>query len=326
MAKIFLTGGSGFIGGELARLILNGGHALANLDLVEPHFEEQIPYWTQGDVRDAETLRAALIAFQPDCLIHLASDTDVQIVDLSQFTTTIGGTRNVIDAVKASPSLRRFVHISTQFVVRPGVEPRDEEHLDPYTVYGEAKAETEKILRGASLAIPWLIIRPTIIWGPNHPSFRENIFRHIANRTYLHPFDSRKIMRAFGYVTNTASQILTLSLADNMPLDRSVYYTGDETIDYDKWADAFAIGLTGRKARRIPVALLKLMGVAGDLGKRLGLPAPIDSGRAFRMSTSSAIDLSPTLSAAGMPQVDFDEGVRRTLAWLNQAPFRGDRM
>lgn len=320
MARVFLTGGSGFIGGELARLILDGGHELANLDLVAPHFEEQIPYWTQGDIRDIEALRAAIDAFQPDCLIHLASDIDVQITELSQFTTTIGGTRNVVEAVKATPSMRRFVHISTQFAVRPGVRPPDETYLEPYTVYGEAKAETERIVRGADLSIPWLIMRPTIIWGPNHPSFRENIFRHIIKRTYLHPVDQHKIMRAFGYVTNTAHQILTLALADNMPLDRRVFYIGDETIDYDRWADAFSIGLTGKKARRIPVALLKLMGAVGDFAKRFGLPAPIDSGRAFRMSTSSAVDLAPTLAATGTPPVSFDEGVQRTLAWLAQNP------
>jgi nucleoside-diphosphate-sugar epimerase len=316
MTKIFLTGGSGFIGGELSRLILAQGFELKNLDLVTPHFTEQAPYWVQGDVRDAEKLTREVVAFQPDYLIHLASDIDVQITELSQFTTTIGGTRNVVEAVKAVPGLKRFVHISTQFTVQPGVAPPDEEYLEPYTVYGEAKAETERIVRGANLECSWVIVRPTIIWGPNHPSFRENIFRHISARTYLHPVARKKVVRAYGYVTNTADQMLKLALADSAVLSRHVYYAGDATIDNDLWADAFALALTGKRARRIPVALLQFMGAVGDMMKKLKLPAPIDSGRAFRMSTSSAVDLAPTLAVTGTPPVPFAEGVTRTMAWL----------
>jgi nucleoside-diphosphate-sugar epimerase len=169
MSKIFLTGGSGFIGGAIARLVLADGHELRNFDLIAPDIADQQPSWVEGDVRDKEGLMRAVAEFAPDYLIHLASDIDVQITQLHQFTTTIDGTRNVVEAVQSQPQIRKFVHVSTQFAVKPGIEPRDEEHLDPYTVYGEAKAETERIVRGANLATPWLIARPTIIWGPRHP-------------------------------------------------------------------------------------------------------------------------------------------------------------
>lgn len=242
----------------------------------------------------------------------------MQIEQLDQFTTTIDGTRNVIAAAKQLPGLRKLVHISTQFTVMPGVTPDPETYLQPYTVYGEAKAKTENDIRAAAFSIRWLIVRPTIIWGPHHPSFRDNIFRHIASRNYLHPVGREKIMRAFGYVTNTAQQILALSLSDAGAAAQHVFYVGDAPIDYDIWADAFARGLTNRKARRVPKLLLTAMGKVGDMFKAIGLPAPIDSGRAFRMSTSRAIDLSPTIARTGHPPVSFDEGVRRTLAWLDR--------
>lgn len=316
MSKVFLTGASGFIGAEIIQIAHADGHEIANFDIAEPHFLEHNQFWQRGDVRDAGAVRDAMTAFAPDYVIHLASDTDVSITELDQFKTTIDGTRNVVEAVKALPFLHRFIHISTQFTVRPGLTPRDEQHLEPYTIYGEAKAETERIVRGAALHVPWVIIRPTIIWGPHHPSFADNIFRHIRSRAYLHPTGPGKIIRAFGYVTNTADQIYRLALAHEDDLTRSVYYVGDEAIDYDVWADAFSVGLTGKKARRIPVRLLVLMGRIGDLFRRLGLPAPIDSGRAFRMSTSSAINLAPTHAVTGTPPVSFDTGVKVTLAWL----------
>jgi len=318
MTKFFLTGGSGFIGGEFIKLALAQGHEVVNYDVAEPHFPDQTRFWTQGDVRDREALRRAVKAADPDILVHLASDTDVQIVRMEQFTTTIEGTRNMLQIAREQPGLKKLVHVSTQFVVKPGVKPTSETCFKPYTVYGEAKAKTERMVRAAGLAMPWLIIRPTIIWGPHHPSFRQNIFRHIAKRTYLHPVGRAKTMRAFGYVANTAQQILALALSSEGAGDPHVFYAGDDTIDYEIWADAFSRGLTGKRARRVPIGLLNFMGRIGDFAKRLHLPAPIDSGRAFRMSTSSAIDLSPTLARTGPPPVSFEQGVRETLAWLRE--------
>ncbi len=316
MSRLFMTGASGFIGNELAEIAVSGGHTICNFDIAPPT-DDKRAFWIEGDVRDADALARAMYNFAPDYVVHLASDTDVSIVDLEQFTVTLDGTRNVVAAVAGLPSLQRFVHISTQFAVRPGIAPPDDAYLEPYTVYGQAKAETERIVRGAKLSVPWLIVRPTIIWGPRHPSFSKNIFRYIRSRKYMHPVGLGPIRRAFGYVTNTASQIYALTLSDEANIRRKVYYVGDEALDYARWADAFSIGLTGKKARRLPVPLLKAMGLAGDFAKRLGLPAPIDSGRAFRMSTPSQVDLQPILDLAGPPAIGFDEGVAHTIAWLN---------
>jgi nucleoside-diphosphate-sugar epimerase len=314
--RILITGGAGFIGSPLARMALAQDDSVCLYDLSPPKDPDLVPFWQKGDVRDAARLTAVAKEFAPDHFLHLASDIDVSITRLEQFTSTIQGTANALAVAAAIPGLKRFLHTSTQFVVRPGVQPRDEDYLEPYTVYGEAKAEAEKLVRAAKLPMPWVIVRPVIIWGPGHPSFADQIFRHIATRNYLHPVGRDPITRAFGYVDNVARQMLILGTLAELPDAQRVYYVGDGTIDYDEWADAFSNAITGRPARRIPKWLLTLLGAGGDFAKKLGLPAPIDSGRAFRMSTSSAIDLSSTLRVTGPVPVGFDEGVAATVAWL----------
>lgn len=316
--KILLTGGSGFIGSEVLRIARERGFDVLNLDFKPPRVEAHKPFWRQGDVRDAAQVEQIALQYQPDIIMHLASDIDVSITQLEEFKTTIDGTANMLAAAAKLPGLKRFVHVSTQFTVKPGIKPRDERHLDPYTVYGEAKAQGERLVWQAKLPVPWYILRPTIIWGPHHPSFADQIFRHIARRNYLHPVGSAPILRAYGYVTNTAEQMMAFATIDPARVPGRVYYLGDESLDYDRWADAFSIGLTGKPAKRIPVWLLNLLGKGGDAFRALGLPAPIDSGRAFRMSTASQIDLAPTHQVTGQPSVGFEQGVKETLAWLGQ--------
>lgn len=312
--RLFITGGTGFIGSSLVDIAVNEGYAVRTFDIAPPKSDAQREHWYEGDVRDYDALNQAASEFAPDYLLHLASDIDISITRLEQFTTTIDGTRNAIAVARSLP-LKRFLHTSTQFAVRPGIEPTDERHLEPYTVYGEAKAETEKMMWAAELPMPWVIVRPVIIWGPRHPSFADHIFRHIASRRYLHP-SGAPIMRAFGYVDNVADQILRLATMPTDRTDRRIFYVGDATIDYDIWADAFALAMTGKPARRIPTALLAMLGRAGDAVKAVGLRSPIDSGRAFRMSTSSRIDLSRTHDITGQPKTGFGDGVDATVAWL----------
>ncbi|WIW47820.1 NAD(P)-dependent oxidoreductase [Bradyrhizobium sp. 62B] len=316
-SKLLITGGSGFIGAEVVKLALEKGYIVRNLDLKAPESEFQ-RYWRQIDIRNFEDVDGAIREFEPNQILHLASDIDVTIASLADFQTTINGTRNVLKVAQKLSSLRTFVHTSTQFVVRPGAPVTSDRDYVPYTLYGEAKAETEKQIWSANLSVDWYIMRPTIIWGPRHPSFGQQIFRYVASRKYLHPVGPDSIIRTFGYVYNTAEQMLKFFELPKQ-LDNRVFYLGDAHIDYDKWIDAFSVGLTGRPARRIPVQLLKLMGWTGDLVNRVGLKSPIDSGRVFRMSTSSKIDLQKTLSVTGPPNVSFDLGVKKTLEWLETA-------
>lgn len=313
--KLLLTGASGFIGSEVARITLGKGYEILNLDLRPPRIEEHTPYWRACDVRDAAAVAAAFAEFQPDFVIHLASDTDVNLKALSDFTTTVDGTRTVLRAAETVPTLQRFVHVSTQYVVTPGVTPKSETDFKPYTIYGAAKAETEKLVRASSIQ-DWVIVRPTIIWGPHHPSFAEQIWRRMAEGSYRHPAVGKPLMRGYGYVTNTAEQMVGLMEADLSSQPGRVFYLGDGMLDYDLWADAFCQRFTGRPARRIPAAGLFALGVVGSSMRKLGLSAPFDMGRYFRMTTAATIDFAPTFALLDQPTTSFETGVEDSVAWL----------
>lgn len=313
--RIVVTGGSGFIGSELISILLAAGHDIINLDFKPPRVAAHVPLHRPCDVRDRDAVMRLITEHQPTVIFHLASDIDVNLKTLSEYKTTIDGTRNVLSAAEALPGLRRLIHTSTQFVVRPGIVPRSETELVPYTIYGEAKAETERLVRASALK-DWVIVRPAIIWGPNHPSFRDAIWKYIKNGKYLHPASRKGIFRTYGFVRNTASQMAGFLSADLSTTPKRVFYLGDAVINQDIWADAFATRLTGRKARRIPQGLLMALGIAGEGLKRLGLRAPIDWGRYFRMTSQMPVDLESTIAIVGRPPISFDDAVKETVLWL----------
>lgn len=313
--RLLVTGGSGFIGRQAVHLGVQSGYRVLNVDLKTPDLSLNSYESIIADVRDEKCIRHIFDDFVPTHVLHLASETDILLDKIEDFTTIIDGSENIFRAATDQPSVQRLLHVSTQYVLEPGIQPKDERHYVPYTAYGGAKAESERRLWASELN-GWTIVRPCIVWGPHYPTFADELWKYIDRRLYLHPATNKPILRTYGYVDNVAEQMIRLLGIPAHQLPQKVYYLGDMTIDYATWADAFARALTGRDARRIPKFGLFTLGMAGEGAKKLGIKLPFSMGRYHRMTTASPMDLSATFEAVGRPSTDLETGVQRTVDWL----------
>jgi nucleoside-diphosphate-sugar epimerase len=313
---VLVTGGSGFIGSRVMEALERRGLKAINYDIKPPIFPAQSPQWRLGDVTDLERLSEIIAEFQPRSIIHLAAKAEIYAYEWSDFDSIHLGTETLLKAIDGYGKLKSLVNISTQLVIAPGYEPRSLLDYQPYTLYGEAKAYAESLLLQWRSPVHWLTVRPANIWGPHHPSFADAIWKYIASRHYLHPDAREPVVRSYGYVENTAEQIVSLMLADRDLTHRQVFYAADAVLDSAVWVDAFAEGLTGRRARRIPAPLLRTMGRIGDLAQLVGRRAPIDSGRAMRMTQSYPVPLEATHALTGPPRVTLAAGVDASIVWL----------
>ena len=101
MSKIFITGGSGFIGSNLARILVNKNHEVHIYDafvqytipvnqITRTYYDDRLSdiikkvNIIRGDVRDTEYLRKTLFDIKPHYIVHLAN---MPIADLSNQNT-----------------------------------------------------------------------------------------------------------------------------------------------------------------------------------------------------------------------------------------------
>ncbi len=166
--KVLITGGSGFLGINMVRHLLDQGiKEITSLDL-EPfdYPEESKINAVIGDIRDKDMVKKCMEGV--DWVIHCAAALPLYSEE-EIMTTDVDGTRNLVEAAEAGGTVDRFVHISSTAVYGiPDHHPLlEHDKLDGVGPYGIAKIEAEKVCfnhRNGGMCIP--VIRPKSFIGP----------------------------------------------------------------------------------------------------------------------------------------------------------------
>jgi nucleoside-diphosphate-sugar epimerase len=316
--KVLVTGGSGFIGIHLVELLRQRNYTVLNLDIKKPIDNKNLDLWTNVSLLEKDSLGKYVAKFNPNYIVHLGATTTQDAKSLDDFEVNIKGTQNILDTSSMLTNLKKFVFTSTQYVNSPGYaisEILDE--LKPYGFYGDSKLLGEKMTADLLQDSSWTIIRPTTIWGPWHPILAKGLWKQILKARYFHP-KSDTAVKAYGYVKNSAWQIVSLMEMDNSLTDKKVFYIGDENISQDKWVSAFVFRLTNRKMRRIHKLNLFMLSEIGELLNRLGIKFPMYRSRYRNLITSNPSPLDNILMLLGPPPILFEEAVDETCAWLEE--------
>ena len=237
--KVLITGGSGFIGTNLMAFYLSRGAEISNLDITTPQNPEHERYCKQVDLLDRERLRDEIHAFSPTHIFHMAARTDLdETRDINGYAANIQGVANLLATTKGLPGLERVIFASSLLVCKNGYQPQSETDYCPNTLYGESKVLAEKIVREAEdIPCPWVLVRPTFIWGPWFgPPYRE-FFLTIAKGLYVHP-GNICINQSLGFVGNTVYQLHKLMEAPVEKVHRKTFYLADyPPANMRLWAD-----------------------------------------------------------------------------------------
>jgi dTDP-4-dehydrorhamnose reductase len=134
--RVYLTGASGFVGSNVARVFEARGAELAT------------PRHREVDVTDADAVRSSVGAFRPDAIVHCAILNDFAALYADRaagWDAYVGATRNLVDA--GNDVGARIVLVSTDWVF-DGTQGGATERTppNPINLYGFLKAASELVV------------------------------------------------------------------------------------------------------------------------------------------------------------------------------------
>ena len=319
MSKITLciTGGSGFIGTAAMDWALSKYKSI-NFDIRPPKILEHQQHWRYVDIRDSQSFTEALIEFQPTHILHLAAMTGMDIHDMSFFDANTKGVANLIQATQKIANLQRVLFASTLLVCPNGHVPSSDTEYDPPNLYGESKVIGEKLVRESRMKCPWVIVRPTSIWGPWFEHSYRTFFQVIARGLFVQP-GYQQIVKPLSFVGNTVHMMHHLLLHPDEQVNGQTYYLGDyPEHSIQEWADLIR-KTTGRKGKTpvFPISILWGLAAIGDLLKRMGWSnPPLTKFRLNNMLTGTHYPIEKTQKIVGELPYSLNDGVIKTLEWM----------
>jgi dihydroflavonol-4-reductase len=278
--KVFVTGGTGFIGGEVVRqLRARGEEVVCLVRSLEKaaKLRELGCELKQSDLSDGAALRQGMAGC--DAVIHAAAMYEVGIPAKQRPAmreANVAGTERVMKAA-LEEKVPRIVYVSTVGIFgNTRKQVVDESYENPETdftsYYEETKLEAHKLVQRMidEQGLPAIIVQPGGVYGPGDTSQVADLLEQFfAGRLPLMPFPELGICMT--HVEDIAGGIL-LAL-DKGQLGETYVISGPVTTMRE--AIETVARVSGRKApkRALPTGLMKAMIPIGPLvGKVMGQP------------------------------------------------------
>jgi 2-alkyl-3-oxoalkanoate reductase len=306
--SVLVLGASGFIG---ARLIaaLSAGTAYRPIGASRHPGANGIAL----DATDPAALRTALHGV--DRVVNCIAGSDRAMIQ---------STQALCDAARAAPP-GRIVHLSSMAVYGAAAGPVREDHpvVPPVSVYGQAKAESERIIRkyvhdGGDT----VILRPTCVFGPGSTQWTTRLARLLqagrigdlgpAGDGCCNLADIDDVVAAIIHALDTPEAA-----------GRTFNVSSTAELTWNEFLVRFARALGATPVKRIPPRMLKLeVRLLAPLCKIVGkiVHAPwaeaITPSLAALWAQDIRIDSSAAVAALSMPQTPVDQMIAAAVDWL----------
>jgi len=314
--RCLVTGGFGLLGAWLTRAILDRGASVVALRrdrapqsaLALMGLDELVTI-VDGDVCDAAVMDRVLGEYEIDTVFHLAAQALVGTANSSPvgtFEANVRGTWTVMEAVRRHGVARTVVASSDKaYGVHATLPYREDFALQPRYPYDASKAAADIIARSYfhTFGVPVAVTRFANLYGGGDLNF------------------SRLIPEVVAAVLTGRAPVLR----SDGTSERDFLYVEDAAAAYLAIADAVDAGVAAGEAfnagggrpwpvREIVTKICEIAGVDVEPDIR-GTGAP--RGEIDRQY----VDTSKILESCGWrPEVDLDEGIRRTVGWYRDHP------
>lgn len=322
---VLVTGATGYTGAVLTRKLVNLGckvRAIARASSNVSQFEGLPIEWIRGDVFDQQTIEKAVVGVS--YVFHVAAAyREPNISDETYSLVHVESTRLLAESLIGSPTLKRFVHISTVGVHGHIDKPpaNEDYRFSPGDIYQRTKAEGELFIRSFAKerGLPLAVVRPAAIYGPGDKRLLK-LFK-MAARPVFPLFGRGRGLYHLIHVDDLTDIFITAGL--HPAAEGGVFIAGNaEPSELKNIATTIAseIGNTSLRFIRFPAWPLFL---AADMCewicRPLGIDPPLYRRRVAFFTKDRAFDTSRLRNVLGYRySVSVEEGLRSTARWYRE--------
>ena len=218
--RIFITGGSGFIGGALLELLVNSKNYISTISRFDYERLDSLDLVIRGDIGQLNKnnkLSAAVkdVLENTDVIIHLAGRAhivaDNSTKPLNEYRKINRDATMALARIAANSGVKRFVFLSSIGVNgnqnnKPFTE-RDKPNPEEDYAISKYEAEQGLLVLSRDVDMDVVIIRPPLVYGPNAPGNFNTLLRWVLKGVPL-PFGLIKNRRSFIALDNLTDFII----------------------------------------------------------------------------------------------------------------------
>ena len=323
--KILITGASGFIGSFIVEEALKRGFetwAAMRKSSSKAYLQDERIKFIELNLNSKEQLVEQLRGKDFDYVVHAAGVTKcLNKADFHRINTE--GTKNLVEAlIELKMPLKRFVFVSSLSVFgaikekMPYDEIRETDTPQPNTAYGRSKLEAEQYLDSVGSRIPYIILRPTGVYGPKEKDYfimAKSIKQH---SDFAVGYQRQDI--TFVYVTDVVQAIfLALEKGEN---GRKYFLSDGEVYQSTTFSDLIheELGRPWWIRMTAPVWVLRIVTFFGEyVGRLTGKVTALNNDKYNILKQRNwRCDIEPARKELGYdPKVQLAEGVKTTIKW-----------
>ena len=328
--RVLVTGASGLLGREVARLLVRQGHTVTTFQRRPAGVDGAADL--SGSIADNDAVRRAVGGAQG--VIHLAAKVSFtgRAADFDE--VNVEGTRRLLRAARGA-GVRDLVFVSSPSVANSGaaIAGVGAEPADPARAHGDysrTKAEAELLALAADAPeFRVAAVRPHIVWGPGDTQLVERVLQRAA-RGRLPLLDAGAALIDTTYVDNAASAIVAgLHRMEHIHGRALVVSNGEPRPVGELLAGICAAAGIPAPSWTVPGWLARAAGSVVEKAwiraGRAGEP-PMTGFLAEQLSTAHWFDQRETRELLNWtPAVSLDEGLARLAGHYGsyQRPLRG---
>ncbi len=337
--RVFVTGGSGFVGGHLIERLVRDGHEVVAMARSDRSAERVAGYGATPSRTDLDRVGPTHLE-GCDAVIHAAAHVEEHGSREEFWRVNVEGTQRMLDAAKraggalgavgsaaggalgsagSAAGVKRFVHVGTEAILLNDTRDLidvDESFPVPKHhrfLYSETKAEAEaRVLAANDDELTTIALRPRLVWGPRDETILPAIARMVDAGSFAW-IDGGRARTSTTHVHNLV-EALVLALTSGEG-GRAYFVADDGTRTLKEFLSALAATRGIRLPKRsVPSVVLRplarVLEKAWKLARRPG-PAPLTPFAVCVMSRSVTIRTDRARRELGYaPIVGVDEGLR----------------